>query len=325
MKALVCHELGPPESLLLEEVDTPTPGPGEVRVRVKAAGVNFPDTLIIEGKYQFRPPLPFSPGSEVAGVVSEVGSKVSGFQVGDRVIGVLGHGAFAEEVLCAPSQLVPMPQDVDFATGAALLFTYGTSHYALRDRAQLQSGETLVVLGAAGGVGLAAVQLGVAMGARVIAAASTEEKLEVCRAEGASDTINYATEDLKNRIKELTAAQGADVVLDPVGGPYAEPALRALGWAGRFLVIGFTAGDIPRIPLNLVLLKSCSIVGVFWGAFLQREPERNRELMAELFGWLRDGKIRPRVSKTYTLDRAVDALKDIAARKAVGKLVITID
>ncbi|MFN2525939.1 MAG: NADPH:quinone oxidoreductase family protein [Actinomycetota bacterium] len=323
MKALLCREHGPPDSLVLEDVESAALGPSEVRVRVMAAGVNFPDTLIIEGKYQYQPPLPFSPGSEIAGIVTELGAKVDRVRSGDRVIAVLGHGGLAEEVICSPSQLVPMPDDVEFTTGAALLFTYGTSHYALRDRARLTEGETLVVLGASGGVGLAAVQLGTAMGARVIAAASTEEKLAVCRAEGASETINYASEDLKTRIKELTQAEGADVVLDPVGGPYSEQAVRALGWDGRFLVIGFTAGEIPKIPLNLVLLKSCSIVGVFWGAFLQREPARNEELMAELFGWLRAGKIRPRISKTYPLEQAADALNDLAERRAVGKLVIT--
>lgn len=324
MRALLCREHGPPESLALEEVPSLQPGRNEVVVSVEAAGVNFPDVLIIEGKYQYQPPLPFSPGSEIAGTVKEVGEMVDGFTRGDRVIGILGHGGFAEEVVCAPQQLVPLPDDLDFVPAAGLLFTYGTSQYALRDRARLSPGETLVVLGASGGVGLAAVQIGAAIGARVIAAASSDEKLAVCRAEGGTETINYVTEDLKSRIKELTGAAGADVVLDPVGGSYSEQALRALGWGGRFLVIGFAAGEIPRIPLNLVLLKSCSVIGVFWGAFLQREPERNRELMSELFTWVREGKVRPHITKTYPLERAAEAIRDLASRKAVGKIVITV-
>ncbi|MGH2480102.1 MAG: NADPH:quinone oxidoreductase family protein, partial [Ktedonobacteraceae bacterium] len=267
MKAVLCKAYGPPESLVIQEIEALKPGPGLVVIDVKACGINFPDTLIIEGKYQFKPDMPFSPGGEVAGVVKEIGEGVKGVKVGDRVIAFTGWGGFAEEVLVEAAKLIPIPERMDFATASAFVMVYGTSHYALKDRARIKPGETLLVLGAAGGVGLAAVELCKVMGAHVIAAASSEEKLAICREHGADECINYTTEDLKERIKTLTAGKGVDVVYDPVGGNYSEAALRGLAWEGRHLVIGFAAGDIPRIPLNLSLLKGASIVGVFWGSF----------------------------------------------------------
>src|SRR5258705_10092563 len=292
MKAVLCKQYGPPESLVIEELPPPKPGPGEVVVSVKAASVNFPDFLIIQNKYQFKPPLPFSPGSELAGVVKEEGAGVSNVRPGERVIAFTTYGAFAEEVKTEALRLLPLPVKMDFVTGAAFLLTYATSDHALRDRGALQTGETLLVLGAAGGVGLAAIEIGKALGARGIACASTDDKLAVCREHGADDTINYASEDLRERIKQLTAGSGVDVVYDPVGGPYTEPALRSLAWRGRLLVVGFAAGDIPKIPLNLTLLKGCSIVGVFWGEFARREPETFTESMRQLGRWFSDGKLK---------------------------------
>ncbi len=322
MKAVLCKTYGPPESLLVEDVEPLKPGRGQVVIGVKACGVNFPDTLIIQGKYQFKPPMPFSPGSEVAGVVKEIGAGVEHVKVGDRVISFTGHGGFAEEVLAEAAQLIPMPKGMDFATAASFVLTYGTSHYALKDRAQLKPGETLLVLGAAGGVGLAAVEIGKVMGARVIAAASTDEKLEVCKQHGADEMINYTTEDLRERVKELTRGEGVDVVCDPVGGNYSEAALRGMAWGGRFLVIGFTTGEIPRIPLNLTLLKSCSIVGVFWTSFAARDPKRNQEHLQELLTWFTTGKIKPLISTTYPLSRAADALNDMMNRRVKGNVVL---
>src|SRR5438067_7181036 len=303
MKAVLCKQYGPPESLVIEELPSPAPGPGEVVVAVKAASVNFPDVLIIQNKYQFKPPLPFSPGSELAGVVKQVGPGVSQWRPGDRVIAFTTYGAFAEEVKVEAARLLPLPERMDFVTGAAFLLTYGTSDHALRDRAALKAGETLLVLGAAGGVGLAAIEIGKALGARVIACASTDDKLAVCRAHGADETINYAADDLRERVKALTDARGADVVYDPVGGAYTEPALRSIAWRGRLLVVGFAAGDIPKIPLNLTLLKGCSIVGVYWGEFARREPQRFAESMQQLGRWYADGKLKPLVSATFPLDR----------------------
>jgi NADPH2:quinone reductase len=321
MKAVLCTEHGPPSSLVVREVPSPEPGDGQVVVAVKACGVNFPDTRIIEGRYQFQPPLPFSPGGEVAGVVTRVGTGVSGVAEGDRVIAICGFGGFAEEVLVNAAQIIPMPDAMDFASASGFVFTYGTDIYALRDRANLAAGETLLVLGAAGGTGLAAVELGAAMGARVIAAASSKEKLGLCYECGATEGVDYSTEDLRTRIKEITGGHGVDVCFDPVGGDYAEAALRGMAWNGRYLVIGFVAG-IPRIPLNLVLLKSCQIVGVFWGAFTQRDPARNREHLAELFDLWGQRKIRPRISATYPLERAAEALTDLLERRALGKIVL---
>ena len=324
MRAVLCREYGPPESLKVEDVDDPAAGDGQVVVDVKACAVNFPDVLIIQNLYQFKPPLPFSPGAEVAGVVSSVGPGVEGVSVGDRVFASTGWGGLAEKIAVDAGSLIPIPEGIDFAPASSFLYAYGTSHYALKDRARLEPGETLVVLGAAGGVGLAAVDLGAVMGATVIAAASSDDKLELCREYGATMTINYATEDLKSRIRDLTGGTGADVVYDPVGGPYSEPALRSTAWEGRFLVVGFAAGEIPAIPLNLALLKGCDIVGVFWGAFVGREPDRHRRNVEELIGWWREGKLRPHVSSTYPLERAAEAIRELADRKAKGKVVVTV-
>ena len=324
MRAVLCKAFGPPESLVLEEVDDPVPGDGQVVIDIHACAVNFPDVLIIQDMYQFKPPLPFSPGAEVAGVVSSVGPGVTDLKVGDRVLSNPGWGGLAEKVAVNAGQAMPISDDIDFEHASAFMYAYGTSHYALKDRGHLQPGESLVVLGAAGGVGLAAVELGAQMGANVIAAASTEDKLELCREYGAAMTINYATEDLKTRIRELTGGAGADVVYDAVGGQYSEPALRAMAWEGRFLVIGFAAGGIPKIPLNLALLKSCDIVGVFWGAFVARDRARNRENIDELMQWWRDGKLRPHVSSLYPLDKSADAIRELADRRAKGKVVVQV-
>lgn len=327
MKAVLCKAYGPPENLVIEEVEPLKAGWGQVVVSVKACGINFPDTLIIEGKYQFKPEVPFSPGGEVAGLVKEVGEGVTGVKVGDRVIASTGWGGFAEEVLADAQRLIPIPAGMDFATASAFVMVYGTSYYALKDRAKLQPGETLLVLGAAGGVGLAAVELGKAMGARVIAAASSDEKLAVCREHGAEASINYITEDLKDRIKVLTDGNGVDVTYDPVGGKYSEAALRGMAWEGRHLVIGFAAGadQIPRVPWNLALLKGCSIVGVFWGSFAARDPQRNQEQLQELATMFQEGKIKPHISATYPLHRAADALNDMLARKITGKAVLVVE
>ena len=328
MKAVLCKQFGPPESLVIEDLPSPKAGAGEVVVSVKAASLNFPDVLIIQNKYQFKPPLPFSPGSEMSGLVKEVGEGVVGYKPGDRVIAFTTYGAFAEEVKVEASRLVPIPEGMDYNSAAAFLLTYGTSDHALRDRGQLKSGETLLVLGAAGGVGLAAIEIGKAMGARVIACASSADKLEVCKQHGADAGINYATEDggteMREKIKELTGGKGVDVVYDAVGGPYSEPALRSTAWRGRFLVVGFAAGDIPKIPLNLTLLKGCSIVGVFWGDFARREPKAFAESIGQLGKWFREGRLKPHVSQTFPLAQAVDALKLMAARKVKGKVVLTV-
>lgn len=322
MRALLCKEYGPPESLVLEDVPPLSASAGHVVVRVHACGVNFPDTLIIQGQYQFKPALPFAPGAEVAGVISAVGAGVTQFNVGDRVIAFVGWGGFADEVVAEASRIIPMPADLDFPTAAAFVLTYGTSYHALQDRARLQAGETLLVLGAAGGVGLAAVELGKLLGARVIAAASSDEKLAVCSQYGADELINYSRDDLRERIKTLTAGRGVDVVYDPVGGALTEAALRSTAWGGRLLVVGFASGDIPRIPLNLTLLKGCSIVGVFWGEFTVREPKRNAQELAQLMTWLHEGRLKPHISATYPLERAADALHAIGQRTVVGKAVV---
>ncbi|HZU71928.1 MAG TPA: NADPH:quinone oxidoreductase family protein [Acidimicrobiales bacterium] len=322
MRALLCKQFGPPESLVLEDVADPKPGRGQLVIDVEACAVNFPDVLMIEDKYQFKPPMPFSPGAEVAGVVADIGEGVEGVAIGDAVLASPGYGGMAEKAVVAASGAVPIPSGMDMATASAFLYAYGTSHYALKDRAHLQEGESLLVLGAAGGVGLAAVELGRVMGARVIAAASSEEKLELCRTAGASETINYETEDLRGRLKELTGAKGVDVVYDPVGGRFSEPALRSMAWDGRFLVIGFAAGDIPKIPLNLTLLKSCSIVGVFWGAFVARERKRHLANVKELMGWWQEGLVKPHISARYPLEQAAQAIRDVADRRAQGKIVV---
>jgi NADPH2:quinone reductase len=324
MKAVLCKAYGPPGTLVIEELSSPTPEPGEVVVSVKAAGVNFPDVLIIENKYQVKPPLPFSPGSELAGVVKTVGADVVGFKAGDSVMAITGYGAFAEEVAVDAKRLLPIPSGMDFVSAAAFGLTYATSEHALCDRGALKAGETLLVLGAAGGVGIAAIEIGKELGARVIACASTDEKLAVCREHGADEGINYATEDLRERIKALTGGKGADVVYDPVGGPYTELALRSIAWRGRLLVVGFAAGEIPKIPLNLTLLKGCSIVGVFWGEFTRREPQRFVQAMDKLGRWFGEGKLKPHISGTFPLERAADALTLMAERKVKGKVVLTV-
>jgi len=323
MKAVLCKQFGPPDSLLVEEVPSPRAGPGEVILSVKAASVNFPDVLIIQNKYQFKPPLPFSPGSELAGVVKEVGTGVERFRPGDKVMAFTTYGAFAEEVKTEASRLIALPQKMDFVTGAAFLLTYGTTDHALRDRGALAAGETLLVLGAAGGVGLAAVEIGKALGARVIACASSEDKLAVCREHGADATINYAAEDLRERVKALTEGRGADVIYDPVGGPYSEPAFRSIAWRGRHLVVGFAAGEIPKLPLNLALLKGAAVVGVFWGDFARREPARFADSVRQLSRWYAEGKLKPHVSQTLPLEKAAEALKLMAARQVKGKIVLT--
>jgi NADPH2:quinone reductase len=319
---MLCKAYGPPESLLLEEIESPRPGKKQVVVTVKGCGVNFPDTLIIQGKYQFKPPFPFAPGGEIAGIVKEIGEEVEKVSVGDRVIAFTVFGGFAEEIVVDANRLIPVPEQMDLVVASAFVLTYGTAIHALKDRAQLKPGETLLVLGAAGGVGLAAIEIGKAMGATVIAAASKEDKLEICRHHGADITINYAEEDLKDRLKDVTGGKGVNVVFDPVGGEYAEATLRSTAWEGRYLVIGFAAGDIPRIPLNLVLLKGCSIMGVFWGSFTEREPRRNLANLLELMEWFQEGKLKPHISATYPLDRAADALNDMLERKVIGKVVL---
>jgi NADPH2:quinone reductase len=323
MKAVLCKQYGPPESLVVEELPAPRPGPGEVVVSVKAASVNFPDFLIIQNKYQFKPPLPFSPGSELAGVVKEVGAGVSGVRPGDQVIAFTTYGAFAEEVKTEAARLLPLPEKMDFVTGAAFLLTYATSDHALRDRGALKAGETLLVLGAAGGVGLAAIEIGKALGARVIACASSEDKLAVCREHGADATLNYATEDLRERVKALTEGRGVDVVYDAVGGAYTEPAFRSLAWRGRLLVVGFAAGEIPKLPLNLALLKGAAVVGVFWGDFARREPKAFADSVRQLARWYAEGRLRPHVSQMLPLERAAEAIQLLASRKAKGKVVLT--
>jgi NADPH:quinone reductase len=323
MRAVRCHELIGPSGLRVDEVDDPTPGPGQILIDVQAAGVNFPDVLITQGKYQFKPALPFSPGGEVAGVVSAVGTGVTTLAIGDRVAATVLYGGYAEKLAVPELAAVKLPDAVTAEVGAATLLTYATTYHALVDRAKLAAGETLLVLGAAGGVGLAAVELGKQLGARVIAAASSEDKLALCRAHGADETIDYVTADLKEKVKELTRGQGVDVVYDPVGGSYAEPALRAIAWQGCYLVVGFAAGDIPRIPLNLTLLKGCQIVGVFWGQFAMRQPAENRKNCEQLMAWVAEGVLRPHVDEVLPFTRAGEALERLAARKVKGKLVLT--
>jgi NADPH2:quinone reductase len=323
MKAVLCKEYGLPGSLVYEDVPSPKPGTGQVVVSVKACGVNFPDTLIIQGKYQFKPEMPFSPGGEVAGVVKEIGEGVTRVKPGDRVIAFNTWGGFAEEMVVDADRTIAMPATMEFVPASAFVLTYGTSYHALKDRAEIKAGESLLVLGAAGGVGLAAIQLGKAMGARVIAAASSDAKLQVCRDNGADELINYGSEDLRARVKAITAGKGVDVVYDPVGGPYSELALRDMAWKGRFLVVGFAAGDIPKVPLNLTLLKGCSIVGVFWGSFTKNEPEKNRENNWELMAMYAAGKIKPHIHAVYPLERAAEALNEVLNKRVTGKVVLT--
>ncbi len=324
MKALLCKAFGPADTLVLEEVESPEAKKNEVLLDVHAAGVNFPDSLIIEGKYQFKPPFPFAPGGEAAGVVKTVGEKVAHLKVGDRVMALTGWGSFAEQIAVPGYNVMPIPESMDFTTAAAFDMTYGTSMHALKQRAQLQPGETLLVLGASGGVGLAAVEIGKAMGARVIAAASSAEKLEVAKAAGADELINYSENSLKDEVKRLTGGQGADVIYDPVGGDPFDAAIRSIAWNGRLLVVGFASGRIPELPVNLTLLKGAAVLGVFWGAFAQRQPADNAANFQQLFAWHAEGKLKPLISRTFPLAQAGQAIDLLARRQAVGKLVVQV-
>jgi len=331
MRAVLSKAVGGPGTLVLEDLADPAPGAGEVLLAVKACGVNYPDVLIIEDKYQFKPARPFAPGGEVAGVVEAVGAGVTRVKVGERVIGQAGWGGMAEKIVLPEARCIPMPDGMSFEEGAAFIMTYGTSHYALKQRAALKAGETLLVLGAAGGVGLAAVELGKAAGARVVAACSSQAKVDLCLAHGADAGVVYprgpfdkeGRKALADHFKEACGKSGADVIYDAVGGDYAEAALRAIAWEGRFLVIGFPAG-IPAIPLNLALLKGCQIVGVFWGAWTGREPQANQDNIHDLMALYAEGKIKPHVSARYPMDRAGEAITDLAERRAQGKIVVTI-
>jgi NADPH:quinone reductase len=331
VKALLSVAVGGPDSLVLSDLDAPTAGPGQLLVSVKACAVNYPDVLIIEDKYQFKPARPFAPGSEIAGVVEELGQGVTGFKVGDRVIAVTGHGGFVEQIAVPAASAYKLPPERSFEEGAALLMTYATSIHALADRGRIKEGDVLLVLGAAGGVGLAAVELGVAFGARVIAAVSSEEKAAAARAAGAHDTIIYgrapfdkdASKALADAFKAKVGPDGADVIYDAVGGDYAEPAVRCMAWEGRYLVVGFPAG-IPKLPLNLTLLKSCDICGVFWGAFAARNPSANAANVARLFRLWAEGKINPRITETFAFERGGDAIAALGNREAIGKLVVKV-
>ena len=322
MRALLCREYGPIERLKVEEVPSPRPGPGEVLVEVKASALNYPDALLVQGLYQVKPPLPFSPGMELAGIVKEVGAGVRGLEAGQRVIASPGRGGFAQECVVAADRITPLPASMDFEIGSAFLLTYCTSLHALQDCGALKAGETLVILGAAGGVGTSAIEIGKAMGARVVAAASSEEKVALCRKLGADETIDYGTSDLRQRILELTSGKGADVVYDPVGGAYTEAALRATAWRGRLLVIGFASGVIPQIKLNLALLKERSLVGVYWGDWTQHDPQGQRRNVERLAAWFAEGKIKPAVSERVSLADAPAAMTRILQRKVMGKVVV---
>jgi NADPH2:quinone reductase len=323
MRAVLCKELGMPDSLVLEEVPSLTPGAGQVLISVQACGVNFPDTLIIQGKYQYKPDLPFSPGGEISGVVKQVGSDVDSLQIGDRVIAFSTWGGFAEELVVDQNRTVIISDKMDYERASAFVLTYGTSYHALKDRAHLREGETLLVLGASGGVGLSAIQLGKAMGAKVIAAASNAEKLSVCQENGADHLINYAQDDLRQSVKEITEGRGVDVIYDPVGGSFSEKALRDMSWGGRFLVVGFAAGEIPKVPLNIPLLKGCSVLGVFWGEFTKREPEANKQNNKELMNLFDQGKISPHLHRVYPLEKAGEALNELLQKRVIGKVVLS--
>lgn len=321
MKAVLCESYGPPENLVVKETESLTPEKDEVIIQVKASGLNFPDTLIIEGKYQFQPEMPFSPGGEVAGIVKIVGEDVTHLKKGDRVMAGTGWGGFAEEVRGKATNVFPIPDSISFVQSAATMMTFGTSYHALVNRAALKAGETLLVLGAAGGVGTAAIQIGKALGAKVIAAASSDEKLAYCKSLGADFAINYSKEDLKTQTKALTDGKGVDVIYDPVGDKFTEPALRAIAWKGRYLVVGFAAGDIPKIPLNLPLLKGCSIVGVFWGGFFRNEPKVNAENFKTIVKWLEIGIVAAKVHKEYDLESVAEAMNELTNKKVMGKIV----
>jgi NADPH2:quinone reductase len=324
MKALVCDKWELPSALKVGDLPKPSPGPKEVLIKIKACGVNFPDVLIVQGLYQFRPPFPFSPGGEISGEIEAVGEEVKHLKPGQEVVSMIGWGGMAEYVVANKNVVFPKPPGMPHTVASAFLMVFGTSYHALKDRAKLKEGETLLVLGASGGVGLAAVELGKLMGAKVIAAASTDEKLEICKNYGADEVINYSHENLKERIKELTEGKGADVTYDPVGGDYSEQALRATAWKGRFLVVGFAAGEIPKIPLNLALLKGCDIVGVFWGSFAQRNPNGLMQNTMQLIQWYQNGDIKPHIHGTYSLDEASNAIMALMNREVSGKVVIEI-
>ena len=331
MKAMLSTVSGGPESLILTELEPPAPAKDEVLISVKAAGVNFPDTLIIQDLYQIKPQRPFAPGGEISGIVEAIGNGVSGFNVGDRVLAIPGFGGFVTHICVHANKVIKIPDNMPFEEAACFIFTYGTSHYALRDRANLRSGDTLLISGAAGGVGAAAIEVGKAIGAKVIAAVSSQEKANFCKSIGADDTIIYpremdrdAQKALSASIKEAAGPKGVDVVYDAVGGDYAEPFLRAMAWNGRFLVVGFPAG-IPKIPLNLTLLKSCQIVGVFWGAFTMRDPAQHERYLAELFEMYQNGQVKPRITERFALEDAAKALSYVAERRALGKVVLTVD
>ena len=322
MKALICTGPSKPEDLTVADLPDPVAGPGEAVVRVEAAALNFFDLLIIAGKYQYKPAFPFSPGAEFAGTVESLGEGVTGFAAGDRVIGYSGWGAARQKLAIAAKRLAKMPAGLDADRGCGLIVTYGTSYYALKQRGELKSGETLAVLGASGGTGLAAVELGKIMGARVIACASTDEKLTFAREHGADHGVNYGAVNLRDGLKALGGEHGIDVVYDPIGDKYAEPALRSLAWLGRYLVVGFAAGEIPKLPLNLVLLKGCDVRGVFWGSWTERDPDGHRANMADLMRWCAEGKISGHVHAAYPLSDAAHALNEIAGRKVMGKVVL---
>jgi NADPH2:quinone reductase len=324
MKAILCRELGGPETLELAEIAEPVAGPGEVLVRVKVVGLNFFDTLMLAGKYQFRPELPFSPGAECAGTIEALGKGVSGWRVGERVASFPGHNCCRERVLVRADRLLAVPDGVTDEEAAALIVTYGTSLHALKDRAGLRSGETLAVLGAAGGVGLAAVEIGRAMGARVIACASSPGKLALASAHGAEMTLDYATEDLREGLRRLTQGRGVDVIYDPVGGDLSEPALRSIAWQGRYLVVGFAAGTIPKIPLNLALLKGCDIKGVFWGSFVERDPQTHQANMAQIFAWTIEKKLSAHAHAVFPLAETAAALGVLSRREAKGKVLVRV-
>ncbi len=325
MKAILCKSYGLPQTLELSEVPSPQINENQVLISVKACGVNFPDTLIIQNKYQFKPSLPFSPGGEVSGIIKEIGESVKHLKIGDRVFSMTGWGGFAEEVVADAATTLPIPENMDYITAATTMYTYCTSYHALKDRAKIQPGETLLVLGAAGGVGLAAVQLGVLMGAKVIAAASTDLKLAICKELGATETINYTTEDLKDRIKELTNGNGVDVVYDAVGDKFSEPALRSMAWKGRFLVVGFAAGLPAHIPLNLVLLKGCEIIGVFWGSFTQKEPRQSIQNINDILQWIANRQLIQHIHGLYSLEDAPFVLQEMMDRKVIGKAVLLVN
>lgn len=322
MKAILCTRHGGPDDLELADIADPVAGPGEAVVKIAVAGLNFFDTLIIAGKYQVKPAFPFSPAAEFSGIVESLGTGVTTLKAGDRVMGYSTYGAARERVVMKAERLVKLPANLDFERAAGLSVIYGTSYHALKDRGALKPGETLAVLGAAGGTGLSAIELGKQMGARVIACASSDEKCAFARKHGADETLNYGKDDLRDALKTLGGAHGIDVIYDPIGGAYSEPALRAIAWKGRFLVIGFAAGDIPRLPLNLVLLKGCDVVGVHWGGFTEREPERQSANMEQIVRWCADGKLSAHVHHVYPLADTAQALKDIAARKIMGKALL---